>query len=375
MPKTIVVFMDGTSNDSDLADEDLCITNVYKLFCDIEGDGETNPRKDLQLKIHAVNSSVKQIALYIWGIGAEESIDVIQLTQQAVGIGFEDRLLKGYEFITKHYKSSISAAADGGDDEIVLVGYSRGAYTARALADCICVMGLPNGDVGQCQKYWKEYLGLSDKDRLARAASQQSVKVKAVCAFDTVARVGFKDWVGFGGKNFVLGRTFVFDGIYGGIGNVFHAVAGDEKRWLFKPTLWRPQDQQAIKKLTQEVFPGSHGDVGGGYKEGFHSYASNTTYHWMRLKMSDVGVQFKKLDMSARPMKDLPAFPVIHRPWKVFPYSWMGETPRKFPHCIASQVLYQRNGKGAPESNTDKIEIESHAETVSYTWPSVGDGN
>ena len=44
-----------------------------------------------------------------------------------------------------------------------------------------------------------------------------------------------------------------------------HAVAMDEMRGSFSPTLW--SEEGAEGRLKQVWFPGVHSDVGGGYKE------------------------------------------------------------------------------------------------------------
>jgi hypothetical protein len=48
--------------------------------------------------------------------------------------------------------------------------------------------------------------------------------------------------------------------------NAFHALALDERRSDFTPTLWiqSPEAQAAAQKLVQVWFPGVHSNVGGG---------------------------------------------------------------------------------------------------------------
>jgi uncharacterized protein (DUF2235 family) len=46
----------------------------------------------------------------------------------------------------------------------------------------------------------------------------------------------------------------------------FHALAIDEKRKPFEPTLWRKQSESPPSQVLEQVwFPGVHSDVGGGY--------------------------------------------------------------------------------------------------------------
>ena len=61
------------------------------------------------------------------------------------------------------------------------------------------------------------------------------------------------------------------------VGMGFHAVALDERRNDFKPTLWDP-----APNVTQRLFPGANGDVGGGYPEAHNeSGLSDGALNWM----------------------------------------------------------------------------------------------
>lgn len=346
-PNLIVVFLDGTSNDSNQTDFDWNITNVYKLFHDIEGDvdrdANENPGVDLQTN-DVQGKQFKQMALYVWGVGAKEDY-FLQLWRQLVASDFEERLLRGYQFIAREYKAG---------DEIVLVGYSRGGFTARALADCICTMGVPNtttdGFAAECSRNWSAYKRIPVNDRRTRQPEkpEDRVKIKAVCAFDVVAGPG-------------LDTSFVINGIHQNIGKVYHAVARDEKRWLFEPTLW-PVDNDG--KLVQMLFPGSHADVGGGYKDGFHSDASDVALNWMKKNMIDLGVIFA---VGLPGDRDDAAQPVIHRPWNTFPYKWLWQTPRPRDACVDHVSVSERQNAGGPEADTDVAERIDDILTVSYT--------
>lgn len=56
-----------------------------------------------------------------------------------------------------------------------------------------------------------------------------------------------------------------------------HAVAIDEKRASFEPTLWE-ETAETKPRIIQVWFPGVHSDVGGGYRERHHSDAA---LEWM----------------------------------------------------------------------------------------------
>lgn len=106
-PKSIFVFLDGTSNDKDSA------TNVWQLY-----------------ELITKNNAPQMTAYYIEGVGTARK----PIVMAALGLGQEARILRGYEFITQQYRPG---------DKIFLFGFSRGAHEARALAGLIAYAGIP----------------------------------------------------------------------------------------------------------------------------------------------------------------------------------------------------------------------------------------
>lgn len=72
----------------------------------------------------------------------------------------------------------------------------------------------------------------------------------------------------------------------------FHAMAIDERRHFFTPTIWEKPDDVApgqpamLKKLKQCWFPGSHSNIGGSYPD---AEVSNLTLAWMISQLEDNG--------------------------------------------------------------------------------------
>lgn len=65
----------------------------------------------------------------------------------------------------------------------------------------------------------------------------------------------------------------------------FHAVALDESRNLFTPTLWEQPDQpNVLKRLKQCWFPGVHSNIGGSYPD---AGIANITLAWMISQLED----------------------------------------------------------------------------------------
>ncbi len=126
MPKNILIFADGTGQIGGLR-PDQRLSNVYKMYRAMR-PGPTSPI-----------SYKDQVAYYDPGLGAGEKEGVTgskirNLLESAVGAGIEDNVIDCYAKIIEYY--------DPGD-RIILVGFSRGAYTVRALANMMNLCGVP----------------------------------------------------------------------------------------------------------------------------------------------------------------------------------------------------------------------------------------
>ena len=73
-----------------------------------------------------------QASKYLHGVGDSDNF-LVKALGGTLGAGLVTRIVRGYTFISRNY-------AQG--DKIFIVGFSRGAYTARALAGVIAAKGL-----------------------------------------------------------------------------------------------------------------------------------------------------------------------------------------------------------------------------------------
>lgn len=78
----------------------------------------------------AGSDGVQQLKWYDEGVGTNW---YDRFVGGAIGVGLEKNILDGYKFLAQEYK-------DG--DEIYVLGFSRGAYTARSLVGLIRNCGL-----------------------------------------------------------------------------------------------------------------------------------------------------------------------------------------------------------------------------------------
>lgn len=357
MGKNIVFCADGTWNSphtDDDADGVADQTNVYKLFTCLEGKNAQDSLLDAdeQEKALPIGNFSKQIAKYIHGVGDSRN-PINKLLGGGFGAGVIKRIVRGYTFISRNYQLG---------DSIYIVGFSRGAYTARALAGLIATQGVLDNQFMQNKVHayrlgaaaWYAYR----KEALSRArgwdawwarfaeliadlpaflseplTSEHFIQVNgitAVAVWDTVGAMGIPDFED--GKP-VDAFKFVDTELSRKVKNGFHAVAIDEERLLFTPTLWNPADN-----VLQMLFPGAHADVGGGYPiKNNESGLSDGALKWMIEELKSVGVEFTQNCLAN--IKPNPAG-VAHKPWMHKPWTDLPTAKRIFPPDMLPHESY-----------------------------------
>ena len=317
------------------------VTNVVKLFANLAGrvTPQTMTMRDEQEKVVTdAAGGVVQIAKYIHGVGDSDSF-LKKAMGGMFGMGVIARIVRGYTFISRHY--------DPGD-EIHIAGFSRGAYTARALAGMISSVGLLNraeyDPDGQERSVPARRRGLVQvqehvaarrrqahrpgeshaelRQRLLRAqldADQliADVPIKSVAVWDTVGSMGIPAYAG--DKRFDVFR-FVDTKLSNKVQNGFHAMAVDELRGDFPVTAW--ESRAGIKQVW---FVGAHADVGGGYSAQ-ESRLSDIALEWMMKQLAEVGVRLATpLTYEPEPLIG----PAIHQPWSKAPFALLPRSPRQ----------------------------------------------
>jgi uncharacterized protein (DUF2235 family) len=253
MSKRIVFCADGTW---DSAPND---TNVYKLF-------------------KALSISSDQIVFYDDGVGSDGT-PLEKLAGGAMGAGLCQKIKDGYTKIAHVY--------DQGDD-IFLFGFSRGAFTARSLAGMIAICGLPTGsfDDNLVNDAFQAYRNPDQRAALDAKYGMFDAKLKMVGVWDTVGSLGIPALLG-GVDPLVYG--FLDTSLHPDVLNACQALAIDERREEFPPTLWTPPSPPVPGQVLEQVwFSGVHCDVGGGYPE---TGLSDITFSWMTGKATNLGLQ------------------------------------------------------------------------------------
>ena len=90
------------------------------------------------------------------------------------------------------------------------------------------------------------------------------IKIKAIAVWDTVGTLGIPPAPVIGVRGSADQWRFTNTQISNKVENAFQALALDEPRYAFRPALWEriPGHNTNLKQVW---FPGTHGNVGGGW--------------------------------------------------------------------------------------------------------------
>ena len=271
--KNVVVCCDGTANEF-ATDR----TNVVKLYYALE------------------NGSNAQVAFYHPGLGTMEPPGALtdigrratRLLGKAIGYGLEADIRDAYVFVLENFEPG---------DRLFLLGFSRGAYTARAVASLLKMYGLlPRGNAPLAPYAIRLLKGIPHGADEAHSSFRLADEFRATfspshCAphfvgvWDTVSSIG---WIS---NPLHLPYTANNPDIAHGR----HAVSIDERRAFFRTNLFVPHDPprpSGPRDLKQVWFAGVHADVGG-YPES-QSGLAKLALEWMLEEAQACGLLVNK---------------------------------------------------------------------------------
>lgn len=313
MSKNIILFADGTGNRGGYTPD----SNVYKVYNAID--------------LH--DSTREQITFYDDGIGTEKN-KYIRGLSGALGFGFRTNVCDLYEFLARNYEP---------EDQVYLMGFSRGAATIRAFAGLIATCGLvkgtgPNGKKldrktlqDRVEEAFKGYVRLQgikiresklqthenkflaeQKRFLHKQVREQKshsiIPIKFLGVWDTVSSLGFpQKWDITSLGMYVFNAIFMtLDrlsewGIFrhrfynyeltSNVEYACQALAIDDERTSFWPMVWNERNRSISSPVEQVWFAGMHSNVGGGYRR---PGMANVALEWMMIKSWEQGLVFKK---------------------------------------------------------------------------------
>ena len=133
--KNIIVFSDGTGQDGGVR-PDQRLSNVYKMYraARVGPDSPIDPSR--------------QVAFYDPGLGTDDDVHgfgrvwrmIGKFLGSVAGRGIGTNIADCYKYVLDHWRPG---------DRIYVVGFSRGAYTARCVAQVISLCGVPTHEAGQ----------------------------------------------------------------------------------------------------------------------------------------------------------------------------------------------------------------------------------
>ncbi|OLN83066.1 hypothetical protein CCHL11_09650 [Colletotrichum chlorophyti] len=332
---------------------------------------------------HKCCTGMPQVVYYHRGAGTEKS-KIARFLGGFLGWGVIEDVADVYRFICDNYNPG---------DEIVIIGFSRGAFTARSVAGMVCSIGLLNrfglanfGPIFEDYRRFSEWnsdtafdpqthltgLNIHNSDRLTHdlqvkgymsgfyvrgkgnieilemELNEEKEKlfqrlkhcdgedrlqrmadiyrdylhtkfkmvlcektnpddadcpwiplkptVKAVGVWDTVGSLGFPKmpWEGLRMDRSPQELRFASFNVHERVDYAFHALALDEWRTAFMPTLWGISTKNKNTHLRQVWFPGSHSDVGGGFVD---QQIATISLAWMADQLTSIGVEFTPSEM------------------------------------------------------------------------------
>jgi hypothetical protein len=359
MSKNIVFCADGTWNGpgkADTDDQNATASNVFKLFLKLAGTDEPATLRlagEQERSLAAADGSVAQVAKYLHGVGDSANF-LAKILGGVLGAGLITRIVRGYTFVSRSY-------APG--DRIYLVGFSRGAYTARALAGLISAKGLLDPaafDLSDKERayrlgsaVWYQYrrdglaaagypLGHLQEiafdlpgflQRPPNAAALLPAPIEVVAVWDTVGSLGIPQFDNhlLPVDVFQFANTALSQNVKYGC----QAISIDEQRTSFTPTLW-----DLDPRIAQVLFPGAHADVGGGYTTSNNeSGLSDCALHWITSELAGLGARFVPSPIAETPD---PAG-TAHQPWLAPAWRALRHAPRTLlPGLALSQSALDR---------------------------------
>lgn len=276
--KRIVFCFDGTTNK-------------------LAAENPTNVVLMAESVVPTATDGTPQLVHYDEGVGTGK---LDRVSGALVGVGLVTNLREAYQFLIFNHEPG---------DEIFIFGFSRGAYTARSFAGFIRHAGILDvnsaKEIDNAIKLYKSAVTRAGDDDLtalkfrAKNSSQICISdfdedwrcenvggykkgqakrliIKYVGVWDTVGALGWPSVFPFA-KCLNRSRGFHDVRLTSKVHSARHALAIDETRKLFRPTVWGNVDELNSDKgyssfdldapYQQKWFPGVHSAVGGGGPE------------------------------------------------------------------------------------------------------------
>jgi uncharacterized protein (DUF2235 family) len=304
--RNLVVLSDGTGNSAGASNK----TNVWRLYEALDLTGED------------------QVATFGDGVGTS-TWKPLRLLGLALGVGVKKNTIQLYKFLCRNY---------GDHDRIWCFGFSRGAFTVRALVGLVHHEGLisyksdeeldrnaiaayrayrrkafatklPWVVVGRWLRdraiwLWNKSVGMRTYDEIKVETFERErhlIPIHFIGVWDTVVAYGLPvDELTQAVDKWIWPMTFRDKSLLPNVRCARHALSIDDERRTFFPLPWNEADEVKLfemdptlppGRLLQVWFAGAHANVGGGYPDDSLSYVPLC---WMIEQASVRGLRFRK---------------------------------------------------------------------------------
>lgn len=269
------------------------------LIClDGTWNAETNPASPQATNVIRLHDSAQhfkspfQQSCYVPGVGTK----IFEKLRGGIfGQGIFEQIKDGYLEIVNNYQPGA---------RIIIAGFSRGAFSARCLASFVATCGILRNHASDfadlrdkiaIDRLWDLYADRTKQGPALHSFISRNCEpptqgmVEAVAVWDTVSSLGVP-W-GILPQNATVEMlqqasdhdySFLDSQLPDTVPRAYHAVALDEQREPFRPTLFKG-DRLNDGSILQVWFAGAHSNVGGGFAD---TRLSDIALDWMIRQLS-----------------------------------------------------------------------------------------
>jgi uncharacterized protein (DUF2235 family) len=268
LPRRLILLLDGTWNHPDQKDRGkVKPSNVTKLARAIRPVSATDQRH--------------QISYYDDGVGTSYGLD--RWIGGGLGVGLARNVREAYRFLMYNYHQG---------DDLFIFGFSRGAWTARSLVGFVNRFGVLDKSTAfyanVAYELYEKHAGPDKVSEFLADKKRATPRVHFIGVWDTVGSIGLPTKIF---HRLTRNRWNYHDvSLAPCIRHAVHALAIDERRKPFFPTLWM-EEPRGDQTLEQRWFAGVHSNIGGGYKP---DGLANCALHWIAQRATEAGLDIDR---------------------------------------------------------------------------------